>query len=274
MPGQPERGAQPLDRRCDHPEVLGDQRQLMSQRTPRRVERRPPRPARPPPAERVTGAARHGPVRREAAEVVDTREVDEVERAPQAVRPPAVAASPERPPVVQRVAPQLALVRVGVGRGAGHRVGAEQLGVRAVVDRPGGDVDRHVPDQPHPARRPVLAQRCPLAVEPHLVGDRAARPEPRPVVDPVRVALPEVELVGARHRRPRVGQQPAPRGEGGSRLVRRPVAVRRSQREHLPPGLPGVRQPVDEPVGVGAQAAAWQRCRMQLYAARAWEEHG
>ena len=37
-----------------------------------------------------------------------------------------------------------------------------------------GDVDRHVADQPHAAIKGVPPQRRPLAVEPHLVGDRAA----------------------------------------------------------------------------------------------------
>ena len=139
-------------------------------------------------------AARHRPVGDEAAEVVDPRDVEQLERAPQALGPPAVAAPLQRRPVVQRVAPQLPLVGVGVGRRARDRVVAEQLRVRAVVGRAGRDVDRHVADQPHPALLGVRAQRRPLAVEPHLVGDRAARAESRPVVDPERVALAEVEL--------------------------------------------------------------------------------
>ena len=46
---QPEAVAQPLDRRRDHPEVLGDQRQLALQRARRGVEHRAPRPALPAP---------------------------------------------------------------------------------------------------------------------------------------------------------------------------------------------------------------------------------
>ena len=242
--------------------------QLAAQRAAGGVERRAAGPARPAPAERVAGAAGHRPVGGEAAEVVDPREVEELERAAQAVGPPAVAAALQRAPVVQRVAPQLALVGVRVGRRAGDGVGAEQLGVRAVVDRPGGDVDRHVADQPHAALRRVRAQRRPLALEPHLVGDRAARAEPRPVLDPVRVALAEVELLGARDPRPRLGQQPAPRGERRRRPVGRAVAVRRPQREHLPPRLPGLRQPVDEAVRLAARGG--RPAAMSDAAGRRW----
>ena len=44
----------------------------------------------------------------------------------------------------------------------------------AVVDAALGDVDRHVADQPHAALGRVRAQRRPLALEAHLVGDAAA----------------------------------------------------------------------------------------------------
>ena len=175
----------------------------------RGVERRPPGPTPPAAGQRVAGAARHRPVRHEAAEVVDPGDVVELERAPQALGPPAVAAALERGPVVERVAPQLALVGVGVGRRARDRVVGEQLRMRAVVDRAGRDVDRHVADQPHAARLGVLAQGGPLAVEPHLVGDRAARAEARPVVDPERVALAEVEL-GRPSRPARAGRPAGP----------------------------------------------------------------
>ncbi len=97
------------------------------------VEHRAPRPALPAPGQRVLRARRHRPVGDEAAEVVDARDVEQRERAPQPVDPPAVAAALHRRPVVERVAPQLALVGVGVGRRARHRAGLEQLRMRAVV---------------------------------------------------------------------------------------------------------------------------------------------
>ena len=135
----------------DHAEVLGDQRQ--ARRAPRARRRTGARPARgcQRPAQRVARAARHRPVGDEAAEVVDPREVVELERAAEALGPPAVAAPLQRRPVVQRVAPQLALVGERVRRRAGDRAVAEQLGMRAVVGRARRDVDRHVADQPHAA---------------------------------------------------------------------------------------------------------------------------
>ena len=152
MPGQAEVVAQPPHRPGDDAEVLGDERQL-AERVARRVEHRAARAAAPAAAERVARALRHRPVGDEAAEVVDPREVEERERAREPRDPPRVALAPQRRPVVQRVAPQLALVGVRVGRRAGDGVVDEQLAVRAVVGGAGRDVDRDVADQPHAARR-------------------------------------------------------------------------------------------------------------------------
>ncbi len=236
----------------------------------RGVERRAARAAAPAPGQRVARAPRHRPVGDEAAEVVDPRDVAELERAPQALGPPVVAAPPQRRPVVERVAPQLPLVRVGVGRRAGDGLGREQLGVRAMVDRPGGDVDRHVADQLHAAVLRVRAQRRPLAVEPHLVGDRAAL---RPVLDPERVPLAKARRGLLGHRRPRLGEQSRPGGERRRRLVRRAVPVGWPERQHLPPRLPRVGQPVDEPVRLAAEPAGGERGRVQLDAAGTREVH-
>ena len=96
MPGQPELVAQPLDRRRDHAEVLGDQRQLAELAPRPRRRARGPGPRRQLPSSAVSRAARHRPVRDEAAEVVDPRRVDELERAPEALDPPAVAGRAQR----------------------------------------------------------------------------------------------------------------------------------------------------------------------------------
>ena len=116
--------------------------------------------------------------------MVDPREVEQVQRAPHPLHPPAVAAALQRRPVIQRVAPQLAVAGVRVGRGAGDQPGLEQLGVEAVVAAAGRDVDGDVAEDPHAALGGVGAQRAPLAVEAHLVGDGAAPGEPLPVADP------------------------------------------------------------------------------------------
>ena len=146
----------------------------------RGVEDRAARPALPVPGQRVAGPRRHRPVGDEAAEVVDAGEVVEVERAPQPLDPPAVAAPLQRRPVVERVAPQLALVGERVGRRAGDGAGLEQLGVGPVVGAAGRDVDRDVADQLHAAVERVAAQRRPLAVEADLVGQRSAAAVARP----------------------------------------------------------------------------------------------
>ena len=214
----------------------------------RRVEHGAAR-ARAPSARREASRAPRGhrPVGREAAEVVDAGEVEELEGAAQALDPPAVAPAAQRGPVVDRVAPQLALVGEGVGRDAGHDVVAEELGPADVVGAAGRDVDGHVADQAHAALVGVHAQCRPLALEAHLVVDRPrAAGEGRPVVDPEAVALAEVLALGRRHRRVGIGQEPAPRGEGRRRLVGRALAVGRAERQHLPPRLARRREPVDE----------------------------
>ncbi len=142
-----------------------------------------------------------------------------------------------------------------------------------MVGRPGRDVDRDVADQPHAALVRVAAQRAPLALEADLVGDRAAAREARPVLDPARLALAEVELLVLRHRRRRLGQQAGPRGERRGRLVGRAVAVGRAERQHLPPRLAGVREPVDPRVRLPAEAPSGQRGGMELHACAAGQLH-
>ena len=233
----------------------------------RGVEHRPTRPAHPAPTSRVLGRRRHRPVRDEPAEVVDPRDVEQRERPPQALGPPAIARALQRRPVVQGVAPELAEVRERVRRHARDLPGAKQRRPRAVVGPVGSDVDRHVADQPDPALVGVLPQRTPLAREAHLIGHRApATREALPVADPERLALAEVrDLVVANLRR-RLREQASPGGERRRGLVRGPCAVRRPERQHLPPRLAGTLEPVDEAEGVIAKRSGRERRRMQLHA--------
>ena len=79
------------------------------------------------------------------------------------------------------------------GGDAGDGAVAEQLRVSAVVGAAGRDVDRDVADQPHAALGGVRAQRGPLALEAHLVGDRPRRAGERAQSSiQKRVALAEV----------------------------------------------------------------------------------
>ena len=136
MPGQAELVAQPLDRRRDHAEILGDQRQRPELALDGAEERRA-RAAPPAAAPRRRVALGDRPVGDEAAEVVDPREVDELERAPEALDPPAVAASRRmRRPVVERVAPELAGRAERVRRRARDHAAAEQLRMRATSAPP------------------------------------------------------------------------------------------------------------------------------------------
>ena len=126
----------------------------------------------------------------------------------EALDPPAVAGRAVRAPVVERVAPVLAVRAQRVGRRAGDLAVREELRPRRDVGARVGDVDRDVADQPDAALARVGAQRLPLALEAHLVGERARAGEARPVADPVRVARDEVlDLVGSR---------PAPSGSASS----------------------------------------------------------
>ena len=205
----------------------------------------------------------HRPVGDEPAEVVDPRQVDQLQRAPEPLDPPAEPGRAVRVPVVERVAPQLAVPRVRVRRDARDAVGLEELRVERVVGAVGRHVDRHVADQPHAALGRVGAQRAPLALEAHLLRDRVAARERRPVADPERVARDErLELV-RRHLRARLGEQPAPGRERRRADVRRAELVRRRERQDLPPRLPRRRQPVHEPVRLGPEPAAGQRGRVQ-----------
>ena len=233
------------------------------------------RPAHPAPAARVGRARRHRPVRREAAEVVDAREVEELERAPEALGPPAVAAALHRRPVVDRVAPQLALVGEQVRRRARLHAGAEQLGVA----RRG----RRCRARRRSARRRSAARRARAhrhAAPPTRGRSAPGRRSPAcrrrtPPSRRSRSACARAELValGGRHRGARIGQQPAPRRERRRGLVGRPVAVGRPERQDLPPRLSRGRQPVHEPVRRRAQTAVRERREMQLQTAGSGEGH-
>src|SRR4051812_46746184 len=89
-PGIAELVAQPHDRRRDHAEVLGDHGQLAELRLDGAEECAAWTSA---PATVTCGLVplRNRPVRDEPTEVVDARQVDELEGAAKALRPPAVS---------------------------------------------------------------------------------------------------------------------------------------------------------------------------------------
>ena len=139
------------------------------------------------------------------AKVIDAHEVDQVEHPAQPLDPPAVAVCAHRPPVVQRVAPELARGRERVGRHSGDTARLKELRVRTVVGAVLGDIDRDVAEDPDAAVGRIRAERPPFALEADLVVEQPAVPEP--AVDPVRVPLDErLGLVGLDGRLP-VGEQ-------------------------------------------------------------------
>src|SRR5439155_25288520 len=99
-----------------------------------------------PPAAAAGGGrtGRDGPVCDEAAEVVDPGKVDQLERTAQARDPPAVALPAVHVPVVERVAPELAVRAERVRRRARDLALLEQLGLRLVICALASDVDRDV----------------------------------------------------------------------------------------------------------------------------------
>ena len=266
-PRQPELVSQPVDGGRDHPEILRDQLQL-AELTADDVEEGPSRAMPPVAGERRLVARRHRPVGDEAAEVVDARGVDELEGAAEALDPPAVARLAQQPPVVERIAPELPGRAPRVGRHAGDRVLLEELGVREVIRTLGSDVDRQVADQAHAPLRPVGAQGAPLALETHLGGERPVTCERGPVAGPVGMAGDEAVDLTRRDRRLGVGEQALPAGEGRGGPVGGALLVRGAERQDLPPGLAGGGQPVDEAVGLRAEAAAGEGGGMEQDAAR------
>ena len=119
----------------------------------------------------------HGPVALKAPEVVDADHVEELLRPLDAADPPAEAVGLVGVPVVERVAPELAVLGEGVGRDAGDLLGHAVLvqlevpGLGPDVGGVQGHVDGHVPDEADAPVVGVIPQRVPLAEEQELAED-------------------------------------------------------------------------------------------------------
>src|SRR5438067_1048744 len=109
-----------------------------------------------------------------------------------------------RRPVVERVAPVLAVRRQRVRRCPGDLARREELRPRLDVRALVGDIDRDVTDEPYAPLARVGAQCVPFTLEPDLIGDRTRTGEPGPLADPVRVARDEVFQLELRHRSTRL----------------------------------------------------------------------
>ena len=274
MPGQSELVAQALDRRRDHAEILGDQRQR-AELAPRGVEHGPPRaPAASGPARAVARARGHRPVGDEAAEVIDAREVDELERRGAGARSTSGSRGAAARASRRAGCPRAARRAERVGRRAGDDAALEQLGVRRVVGAAGADVDRDVADQPDAALARVAPQRAPLALEAHLVGERRPRrrsaPSRRssrparhgtPSSSPARRAPRARPAAPARPRTPRSTCTASPMRSGG------PSGSTCHQ------DWPGGGEPVDERVRRGSEAPAGKRRHVEQDSARTGKIH-
>src|SRR5439155_20405360 len=124
--GQTELVAEAFNWTRDHAQVLGDERQLAKRRGDR-IEERPSGAAPPRAQTRGLVSLGHRPVGDEAAEVVDSHEIEELERPPQALDPPAVAGRPHCPPVVERGSPALASAAEVIGWNARDHTLLEEL---------------------------------------------------------------------------------------------------------------------------------------------------
>ena len=108
--------------------------------------------------------------------------------------------------------------------------------MHSLIGAAGRDIDSDVAQQADTALRGVAAKRGPLAVEAHLILDRARTCDSLPIADPVPLALAELIEPFAGNPRPRRAEKSGPRGERRPCLVRRPPAIGRAERQHLPPG--------------------------------------
>src|SRR5262249_52486964 len=150
------------------------------------LEAREQRRARTAPPRSFTGAAmarRNCPVRDEAAKVVDPHRVDQLERAAEALDPPAVAVACHHCPVVDRIPPTLSRRAPVVGRDTGDEAPPEQLRSGPMIGASAGDSERKVAEDPDAAVTRVCVHGVPLALEANLIVDRALTRVRGPVVD-------------------------------------------------------------------------------------------
>ena len=123
------------------------------------------------------GAVGHGPIALQTTEMVNADHVIEFLGPIDAANPPAVAIGGHSVPVIQRVAPELAVLGKGIGRHAGDLGGhifpvqLEILGRAPHVGRVHGHINRNVADELDPRLPGVGPQSLPLAEEQELHKD-------------------------------------------------------------------------------------------------------
>ena len=276
MPGKPSSLAQPDDRRRDHAEILGDERQRRRARlAPRGTARRRGRAAsgRAAPSCAAAGIAQYATKPRKwSIRVMSTSS----NVAAQALDPPAVARSLGARASRRADCPSAGRVADSVSGGApATSPRAEELGVRDDARR--CRQRRRSARRRRCARRARARSRAAPSTRARSEPGRRARPLPgerRPVARPERVPRDEVLDVLRGHARARLGEQRGRRRRTPTTaLYGEPAVVGRAERQHLPPRLAGRREPVDEAVRLLAEPAARQRRRMQQDSTGAFESH-
>ena len=241
---------------------------------------RGPGPRRQLPVERRLGAARGTAQYATKPRKWSMRaDVDELERAAEALDPPAVAGRAAARASRRAGCPRAGRSSLQSSGGTPATASVEEeLRVGAVV---GARRARRRSGRRRSAATLALARRTRAAptTRARSAPGRRARPRPRtPPSRPSRTGGARRSSSISASRSPsrvRVGEQAGPAREGRRGAVRRAVLVRRAERQDLPPRLAGRREPVDEAVRLVAEPAARQRGRVQQDAARAIvERHG
>ena len=197
-----------------------------------------PGPRRQRPLPRRLRVGGHRPVGGEGAEVVDRARRRRARTSGGTV--PSTSANPSRRcarPVVERIAPELAVRGEEVGRDACDLALLEQVRMRQVVGAPRGDVDREVAYEPDSLRGRIRAQG-PHSRSKRTWSSSASSPanhSQSSAQAPLRSR--NASRSALRHPRARLREQAAPGGERRGGAVRRAVLVRRAERQDLPERL-------------------------------------
>ena len=205
MPGISRRCAQALDRRGDHAQVLGDQRQAA--RAPSRAASSgaAPGPRRQWPARASRAPRRDRPVGDQPAKVIEADEVEQLAARDAGARSTSGSRAGASPASRRRGLPQRCPRAVNSSGGApAIRPVANSSGWRAMVDARARHVQRKIADQPHAAlgrvaraARATRARSAPGRAPPLARPPRAPSPRSRSL------ALAEVRLLArARPARP------------------------------------------------------------------------
>ena len=201
----------------DHAQVLSNDRQIITERLSKRLEKRIARPGQPASLNRRRFRCRDLPVGLQSAKVVDAQDVHQFEHGLDALYPPAKAIGGDGVPAVKRVSPALPRGAEIVGGDPGNDgelslvIHVKNSGVGPGVGAVGGNKDRDVANDLDPAFVRIVAQCGPLfekselcvLAQVHLIGQLGA-----PLGQCVGLALDELDL-------PRVPHGAAVRGLEG-----------------------------------------------------------